>query len=338
MTNTSDDPRRVIENTLVPHTAFNRAVKRLDQCFEYAHGCSEPVCLALLGEARTGKSRALEECYVKHPRRRAPEGMIIPIVRVKTPSKPTVKGLVEIMLHDMGDPRSSSGTESRKTTRLLELMRGASTKMLMVDEFQHFYDKASHKVMHHVADWLKIVVDEAKIGLAVSGIPTCRAVIDQNEQLAGRFLAPIIMPRLNWNDNDHREEFEAIIAAFHVSMSRHFDIPELDGDDISFRLYCGTGGLIGYLVKMLRQAVWDALDKERRVITVADLGDAHQRSVWVTNGIAGIQPFDLGAPLEPNELSLSMAAQVGVKSEELAPTRKAVVRKKWKMSEILSSQ
>jgi len=333
-----DDPRRVIENTLVPHTAFNRAIKSLDQCFEYAHGCSEPVCLALLGESRTGKSRALEECYVKHPRYRTPEGMTIPIVRVKTPSKPTVKGLVEIMLHDMGDPRSSNGTENRKTTRLLELMCSASTRMLMVDEFQHFYDKVSHKVMHHVADWLKIVVDEAKIALVVSGIPTCRAVLDQNEQLAGRFLAPISMPRFNWNSDDQREEFEAILAAFHESMSQHFDLPELDGEGMSFRFYCGTGGLIGYLVKMLRQAVWDAFDENRKVITLADLADAHQRSVWAIDGVADIRPFDLSASLEPNERLLSMVTQVGLKVEESVSRQRASPRKKWKPSQILSAQ
>lgn len=334
----SDDPRRVIENTLVPHTAFNRAIKSLDQCFEYAQGCSEPVCLALLGESRTGKSRVLEECYVKHQRHRTLEGMVVPIVRVKAPSKPTVKGLVEMMLHDMGDPRSSNGTENRKTTRLLELMRGASTRMLMVDEFQHFYDKVSHKVMHHVADWLKIVVDEARIALVVSGIPTCRAVLDQNEQLSGRFLAPIGMPRFNWNNDDHREEFEAILAAFHESMSRHFNLPELDSEGMAFRFYYGTGGLIGYVVKMLRQAVWDALDEGRKVITVADLADAHQRSVWATDGIVGIRPFDLSASLEPNELSLSMAVQVGVKAEEPDPKRKVAARKKCKTNQILSAQ
>lgn len=335
-----DNPWQVVENTLVPHTAFNHALARLNQCFTYAQDSSEPVCLAMLGESRTGKSRALEECYVKHPRHRTPDGLVIPIVRVKTPSKPTVKGLVELMLHAMEDPRSSSGTENWKTIRLLHLMSGASTRMLMIDEFQHFYDKASHKVMHHAADWLKIVVDEAQIALVVSGIGSCRAVLDQNEQLAGRFLAPVIMPRLDWLNEDHREEYIAILVAFYTSMSRFFDLPNLGDEHLAFRCYCGTGGLIGYLVKMLRQSVWNAVDAGTRIITMADLAKAHEEAVWAKDGIAGLRPFDQSVRLELNERLLATVQQLGVKADEDAPSRrgKPSAARKWTSNEVFSAR
>lgn len=64
------DLRNIIENALVPHSAFNAATVRLEQCFKYAHGSSEPICIAVIGESRTGKSRALEECCFAHRERR----------------------------------------------------------------------------------------------------------------------------------------------------------------------------------------------------------------------------------------------------------------------------
>src|SRR5690554_3812150 len=139
--------RNIVENTLVPHTAFERARTRLEQCFDYAQTASEPICIALVGESRTGKSRVLEECYASHPSIRDSEGLNTPILRVKTPSKPTVKGLAELMLRAMGDPRFDAGTENAKTIRLQTLMEHSNTRMVMIDEFQHFYDKGSHKVM-----------------------------------------------------------------------------------------------------------------------------------------------------------------------------------------------
>jgi len=314
-----------IENTLVPHTAFVLGAQRLEQCFVNAARASEPVCIAVVGESRTGKSRVLEECAVRHPSRRDREGLEVPVLRVKTPSKPTVKGLVELMLQAIGDPSFATGTENAKTIRLRRLMAEARTRMVMIDEFQHFYDKGSgsSKVMH-VADWLKILVDDCKVALVVAGLPSCRAVIDRNEQLAGRFLAPILMPRFDWTVEDEREEFIGILAAFAQSLGEHFELPPFDTADLAFRFYCGTGGLIGYLTKLLRQAVWDALDAGSSAILLEDLARAHRQVVWSpATGAALSRPFEGSVDLVPCEDVLKRVLQIGTATE---PTESVVRR------------
>lgn len=286
------NPKTIVESTLVPHRAFEQATRRLEQCFAYANNASEPICIAIVGESRTGKSRALEECEDRHPSVRDNEGLSIPILRVKTPSKPTVKGLAEVMLRAMRDPLFDRGTEISKTSRLQTLMLNCGTQMVMIDEFQHFVDKGSHKVMHHVADWLKILVDDSRVALVVAGLPSCQAVLDQNEQLAGRFLSPVFMPRFDWLCDEHRDEFIAILGAFHDSINQHFDLPALDGEEMAFRCYCGTGGLMGYLSKFLRQMVWNALDANKKSISLSELAQAHYEAVWAESGPLGIpNPF-----------------------------------------------
>lgn len=319
--------RNVVDNTLVPHSAFGKASARLEQCFTYADGAVEPICNALVGESRTGKSRALEECCTNHPQVRTPDGLYVPILRVKTPSKPTVKGLAELMLRAMNDPRFDAGTENAKTIRLQTLMRNAATRMVMIDEFQHFYDKGSHKVMHHVADWLKILVDDSKVALVVAGLPSCRAVLDQNEQLAGRFLSPIFMPRFDWKNDEHREEFVGILAAFQESLGEHFDLPRLDSAEMAFRCYCATGGLMGYLTKFLRQAVWNAIDDNRKSISLDDLASAHDQAVWSHAGVSDIaSPFSRSFFPLPSEDLLAKIARIGTPSTETIPTKKRAVR------------
>ena len=311
----SELTKYIVESTLVPHSAFADATERIEQCLRYSLSSPEPVCLLLIGESRTGKSRALEAFFNKHPTTRDEEGLKIPILKVKTPSKPTVKGLAEIMLRAMGDPLSDSGTENAKTMRLKRLMKNAHTSMVIIDEFQHFYDKGLHKVMHHVADWLKILVDDTKCALVVAGLPTCSAVLDQNEQLAGRFFAPVVMPRFNWEDIDHREEFIGILGAFQQSIGAHFEVPSLDSEEIAFRCYCATGGLIGYLSKFLRQAVWNALDADKKIITFEDLRLAHQESIWSSGrNLGDFDPFSRNfMRLESNEV-LEKASQIGLPS------------------------
>lgn len=325
--------RFIVENTLVPHSAFNNVVSRIEQCFKYSDGASEPICIAVIGESRTGKSRALEECCFSHPTRRETQGLIVPILRVKTPSKPTVKGLAELMLFSMSDPKSNVGTENAKTTRLQILMKNACVRMVMIDEFQHFYDKASHKVMHHVADWLKILVDDSKMALVVAGLPSCNAVLEQNEQLAGRFLTPVVMPRFDWRNNYHREEFVGILGAFQDSLGGIFRIPELDSPEMAFRCYCGTGGLVGYLTKFLRQAVWNALDAGTKTISLECLAQAHKESVWGQDGLKDItSPFERSFSTLPSEDLLKRVLRIGIPKEDASVPNRAQAYKKATVS------
>jgi hypothetical protein len=324
----------------VPHTAFERASSRIEQCFHYADRAVEPICIALVGDSRTGKSRVQEECFAAHPQERKSEGLLVPILRVKTPSKPTVKGLAELMLQAMSDPRFYAGTENAKTIRLRTLMRNAGTRMVMIDEFQHFYDKGSRKVMYHVADWLKILVDDSRVALVVAGLPECQAVLDQNEQLAGRFLTPILMPRFDWKLADHRAEFTGILAAFHESISKCFDMPKLDSADMAFRCYCGTGGLIGYLTKFLRQAVWNALDDNRRTISLGDLAIAHDQAVWTQNGPVQLpSPFSHSFVPVPSQDLLAKIVRIGTSSREaVTPRVRAVpLRKAASVRDVLTA-
>lgn len=307
-----NDLRHIVEHTLVPHAAFAEANVRIEQCMKYAVNSSEPIFLAIVGESRTGKSRLLEEYCSRHPTTRTKEGLIVPILSIKTPSKPTVKGVVALMLEKMGDQRFDCGTENAKTIRLKRLMGNVGTLVIILDEFQHFHDKGLNAVMHHMADWLKILADDTKVAVAVSGLESCLAVLEQNEQLAGRFLAPVVMPRFDWANDDHRAEFVAILATFYRSIVLHFDIPNIAEEEMAFRCYCATGGLIGYLSKFLRQAVWNAIDSRKKIITLSDLRTAHKDSVWNRETTPGsLSPFSDRFEVTFSDELLAKAREIG---------------------------
>lgn len=312
-----NNQRQIIENTLVPHTAFQQAANRLEQCFKYAQGSQEPICLALVGESRTGKSRTLEECCHNHPKVRDEQGLTVPILRVTTPSLPTIKGLASLMLDELGDPRFDSGTEISQTRRIRKLMRQSKTRMVVIDEFQHFIDKGTFAVTHRVADWLKTLVDESKAALVVAGLPSCRAVLEQNEQLAGRFLSPIMMPRFDWRIDEDREEFIAILESLQASLETAFQMPSLTSTEMAFRCYCGSGGLMGYITKFLRQMVWNALDANSNVISLEDMLRAHEQSVWSTDGLHEFtSPFSREFSLEIGaEHLIERVQQLGIPVE-----------------------
>jgi hypothetical protein len=305
-------PRDLVDRILVPHEAFKEGLRRIDQCYRNAEVHGNPACLAIVGPSRTGKTSVLEQFASGHQTTRTAEGLNIPILRVKTPSKPTVKSLVEIMLREMGDPRFDKGTENVRTGRLMTLIRNCGTRMVMIDEFQHFYDKGQNKVMHHAADWLKVLVDDTRVGLVVAGLPGGLATIEQNEQLRGRFRTPVKLERFDWRNPADREEFVAILSAFYDALAAHVDLPDLTSAGMAFRLYCATGGLIGYLATLLSQTVWDVVDENQAFITLGHLRRAFANSVRSTHDYGDApDPFGSRFSTEPSEELLAKVAQIG---------------------------
>lgn len=326
----------IIENTLIPHTAFATATSQLEQCFRYAESALEPICLPIVGETRTGKSRSLETFKMAHPRTRTPEGVHIPVFSVKTPAKPTVKGLAEALLREMGDTKFGSGTEIVKTNRLQNLMAACGTRVVIVDEFQHFVDKGSSKIAYHVADWLKTLVDESRVAIVVAGLPSCLDVLRANEQLDGRFMAPVALPRFNWLHADHREEFLGILDAFHEQIAHHFDTPDFCSNEMAFRFHCASGGLIGYLAKILRFAIWQAIDEQRKSISLENLKTAVERSVnydFASNG--SYNPFSREFSVQPTVELLDLFSKIGRRVEGAVSNRAKGRQKKLNLEEVI---
>lgn len=92
-----------VDQILVPHDMFQKAKLRIDTHLIAAQHYQEPTCIAVVGEARTGKSRLLEYITKEYKKYRTPEGLVVPVLSIRTPSKPTVKALVEILLREIGD-------------------------------------------------------------------------------------------------------------------------------------------------------------------------------------------------------------------------------------------
>lgn len=312
----------LVDSILVPHPAFKSAITRIEQCFRTMEGAHDPLGIAIIGESRTGKSRTLEHFETTHPQLRTKEGIITPFLRVTVPAKPTVKGLASTILYAQGDLLYDKGTETNMEARILILLKAGKTIILALDEFQHFYDKATHQVQHHVADWLKVLVDRARIGLVVTGLPTCYAVIQQNEQLDGRFLAPIHLKRFDWMNDEDRANFIAVLHSMQ-SVLRPFQFPDLASTDMAFRFYCATGGLMGYLIKLLKQATANVLDKGSVDIDLKALQQAYADAINPSSPISpNFNPFSLTLSTEPSSALITLAKKIGTKVEETPPPRR----------------
>ncbi|MEY4483629.1 MAG: hypothetical protein RL693_1081 [Verrucomicrobiota bacterium] len=328
--NKHDSLYSIVDRTLIPHHSFEKAVTKIGQCYRAAMLSSVPPCIALIGESRTGKSTVLDHFLSLHQRSRTADGLKIPVLLTTVPSMPRIKGLASVILHGLEDPVFYKGSEAEMQARILKLLKATGTKVLVLDEFQHFRDKTTYKIQHAVTDWLKVLVDEAKIGLVVSGLPYCLDVIEQNEQLRGRFVSPLELPRFDWINSYDQSAFAGVLEGFRQAMA-DFEMPAISEGDMPFRFYCASGGLIGYVTKILRQATWNAIDKNSRSIKLSDLATAYSEAVLIdqvsidelgayVNPVSPFSPSFSGAP----EQLITSAGKVGrsKNTESLTASRK----------------
>ena len=314
-------PNHLVERILIMHDSFQKILNRLEQCFQYADGATEPMCVAVLGESRTGKSRVIEEFCNRHKDVRTPEGIFRPVVRLRTPAKPTVKGMAELMLTAMGERYDLGGTEQKKTAQIKRLLRSCGTRAVVIEEFNHLVDTASGKVAFHATDWLKEIADARNIMLCVSGLESCRKAISLNEQLAGRFSKPMILPRFDWRSDADRREFKSIIGAFEAALKHEYHMPAFTSDSMAFRIFCATGGIIGYVSKLLREVVLAAVRDNRSIVTLEDLAEADKVASWDASLFErGFNPFDRDFPIsekdQENDALLHQVAQIGTRKVE----------------------
>lgn len=275
-----DTPYAYIDSLLVRHSAFAKAARSLERAFLVAPDLKDPFGIYIHGESRTGKSRLIEETMGKHVPYRTEDGLVVEVVKLQVPAKPTIKGLAIDLLRALGDPMPDKGTENSMTERLVILLTACKTRLLILDEFQHFVDKSSSfTVIHHLADWLKNLLNRTKVTAVLVGLEYGLAVLKQNEQLRGRFANPIRLPRFDWRDENLRAEFLGLLDGFQSLISKKFNVPEFSSDELGYRFYIATGGLTGYVFNILRMAAWESIASKHNSISLRELEIAYSEGI-----------------------------------------------------------
>ena len=165
----------------------------------------------------------------------------------------------------------------------------------------------------------------------VAGLPSCRVVINENEQLR----LDALWLRSNCcgfprTDQTQRGEFISILEEYHNQITKDFKVPVLHSDEMAFRFFLATGGLMGYLSKLLRTTLRDAADRKRTSITLEDLNISHSRAMWFDPTVVEqLKPFERGFRPEATVDALNRASRIGTITDlpEKPRRRKGGLRK-----------
>jgi DNA transposition AAA+ family ATPase len=267
----------MVESVFIRYCRLKELYAKIDFCRQFSKRSAEPECMLIAGTQGAGKTTLIEWYANDSPARLLPEKRITPVLVVTVPSPATVKGLGSAMLEALGDPAADKGSVSSITLRLKGYIRDCKVELIILDEFQHFDDRHSPWVMRTVSDWLKNLINETSVPIVLVGMPGCESVLENkgNEQLKRRFSARDQIERFSWDTPDHITEFRQLLKAIDDVLPLLKD-SHLAEKETAFLIYSATGGVINYVMKLLRWAAVEAIESGIEQIDRSILADAYQ--------------------------------------------------------------
>lgn len=235
--------------------------------------------LLVYGQHGSGKSTAITHYLSQFKPKRVAGVSRIPVLFSLTPDTPSVVSLSEALLTSLGDPLAKRGTAATKLNRIVHFFKECGVEMLVLDEFQHFYD--THRILEgrRVSDWLKNLMNLTGICIVLVGLPRSIAALNANPQLRRRFRAPLHHAEFRFNDAAAQREFRALLSALEQRLPVRCT-PSLAEPEVARRMYYATHGLIDYVVKIIDGAVAMSGVRTGESIGLEALASAFKNEVW----------------------------------------------------------
>ncbi|MFB9160234.1 TniB family NTP-binding protein [Chromobacterium violaceum] len=310
---------RKAEHIQILHPQFSTALERLSHFHSLWREGAAARHLLLVGASGTGKTSALHTFASRHPPMQTDEGALLPIVYVRVPASPTVRGLAESILIALGAGLQMRGSSAEKTNQVVQLMRSCKTEMLMLDEFHHFVD-SGHKTFEEVTEWLKTLIDTIAIPTVLSGLPECELILRSNEQLRRRFAARAVLSPIGFGTNADKALFRDVLHAWDTQINQGRPLWGLADWERVRRMHYASNGLLGYMAKIILGAMEILIASGVTELDDEVLEQSFVRYVW-SDGEKDLNPFhpafqfrrlnQAGEPFEPTRFSRKIDPKQG---------------------------
>lgn len=279
-----EDRVQMVENLYIHFPRNETTLKAIRECHSHAKLSKEAEGLLIQGDTGAGKTTIIKLYVQNYPRCYTEERTVVPVLCATVPVPATCKSLVTALLAAIGDPAAEKGTLVSQTHRLKRYLEACKVELLILNEFQHFQDRDSLKVLKTVSDWLKVLMDETGVPIVLAGLPYSHTILDAhgNEQLQRRFAIRIELEAFHYYTSQERQDFRRFLNILDDKLPL-IEKSGLADPGTALCIYEATNGVVGHVMKLVRRATAIALESNRERITLDILSLAYEQRLAANN-------------------------------------------------------
>jgi len=211
----------------------------------------------IVGESRTGKTIACEAYKLRHkPKQEMGKPPIVPVINIQPPQECGSRDLFALIIEHL-KYKVVKGTVGEIRNRTLKVLERCQVEMLIIDEA----DRLKPKTFADVRD----IFDNLGISVVLVGTDRLDAVVKRDEQVHNRFRACHRFGKLSGS------EFKDTVFIWEQNILKLPVASNLTGRAMLKVLAKATGGYIGLLDMIVREAAIRALEKGLKKIDLATL-------------------------------------------------------------------
>jgi len=269
-----------IHTTIVHFSSFVEAYSKTVELYERTKTFGKPYGLVVKGATGSGKTTVIEELKKEYKPVYLLEGDKYPVIFISVPGSPDGKSLYRAILSKMGVKASKQATESMLREQAVQLLIEAGTKLLVIDEVQHFVEKEAKKKASAIADCFKTLMNEARVSIAFFGLPYLTQLLDKNSQLKRRFSETCEVTGWDFEKADDLKEFCSAIKALLDKSDSNLKTDALEDNAIIYKIYYATDGRISYLVTLIAETIRLSILDKKKAITEVYFEKAFKAKIW----------------------------------------------------------
>jgi DNA transposition AAA+ family ATPase len=321
----------LVEKIFIEYPRLTKLLDVIAYCHEYSKVAAEPWCALITGWAGAGKTKLYEYYMQRFPRQITESGTVVAVLSARIPERPSVPKLVTVLLDKLGDPAAAKGNATSQTLRLYHLLKECKVELIILDEFQHFVDWDSLKILKTVSDWLKNLIDETRIPVILIGMPYSDVVLNAvgNSQLKRRFSLRHRLDFFGWQTKAEQDDFRGFLGCLDKQLPLA-QSSRLSDPIMAFRFYCATNGVVAYVMKIARRASVLAIERGSQRVELDMLAQAYDE-LMMPEDPSRKNPFSVsGSQLEIKPFTYQMpvlrATNNRIKAKEKELTASDVLR------------